>query len=195
MRFNTFVAVCLTTLVLAIPLIAGEQPRSAQQDTTAQQETGSNPWTERRIIGVVLSTVIPGSGQAYLGHTEKGAAFTLGTLASALIAGLSENNVVGRNERLEELRVQYQSATSYVGADTIWQKMVSTKGILDKDVKRRDLFVKIAIGLWVANIVDMAFFTDDRGEKPFGLLDTRRTTLALVPDPKNGINAQLTVKF
>ncbi|HAV22113.1 MAG TPA: hypothetical protein DCX46_01170 [Bacteroidetes bacterium] len=182
-------------LLSALPLRAMGNSLIAQEDSVAGATSNEGPWTERKILSVVLSTVIPGAGQTYLGHAEKGAAFTIGTLASALIAGLSENNIVGRNERLDELKIQYSAASNYVGADTLWSKMVSTKSILDKDVRRRDLFMKIAGLLWVANLVDIVLFTDDRGEKPFGVLETKRTTLAIVPNPKNGLNASLTIRF
>lgn len=181
--------------LLAFPAIAQEPPSPAATDSTTAEGASSKTWTERKVVSVILSTVIPGAGQTYLGHMEKGAAFTVATIASALMAGLSENNIVGRNERLDELKVQYSAATSYIGTDTVWSKMVSTKDILDKDIKRRDLFVKVAIGLWVANMVDIILFSDDRGEKPFGLLNTPGATFAIVPDPRNGLNAALTVRF
>jgi len=165
-------------------------------DSTAQRGFLGSPWSERRVVSTVLSALIPGSGQTYLGHTEKGAAFTLGTIACALVTGLSENNIVGRNERINELKAQYQIATNYVGADTIWTKMLSTKSLLDDNVKRRDLFLKMTVALWVANMVDIIFFSGDKGEKPFGLLETERgTSLAIVPDSRNGVNAVLTVRF
>lgn len=165
-------------------------------DSTAQNGFLFTPWPERRVVSTVLSVLIPGSGQTYLGYTEKGAAFTLGTIACALVTGLSENNIVGRNERINELKAQYQIATNYVGADTIWTKMVSTKTLLDDNVKRRDLFLKLTVALWVANIVDVIFFSGDKGEKPFGLRETDRgTSLAIVPDARNGFNAVLTIRF
>jgi len=165
-------------------------------DSTAQGGFLGSSWSERRVVSSVLSALIPGSGQTYLGHTQKGAAFTLGTIACALVTGLSENNIVGRNERINELKAQYQIATNYVGADTIWTKMVTTKSLLDGNVKRRDLFLKLTVALWVANMVDIIFFSDDKGEKPFGLRESERgTSLAIVPDSRNGINAVLTVRF
>jgi hypothetical protein len=131
-----------------------------------------------------------------LGYTEKGAAFTVATFGSALIAGLSENNVVGRNERLDELKAQYTIAPNYVTADQIWNKMVETKSILDREAQRRDLFLKIAVALWVANMIDVVFLTDDRGEKPFGVRPTEpRARLAVVPDAKNGLQTVLSVRF
>ncbi len=203
MRLKNFILLCFFMSIASVTFtkaggilsVAAEDSLQQRVDSTAQGISNRNTWTERKIIGVILSTIIPGSGQTYLGHTEKGAAFTISTIASALITGLSENNVIGRNERLDELKIQYGQSTSYVGADTIWTKMVSTKSILDKDIRRRDLFLKITAVLWVANLVDIIFFTDDAGEKTFGLLKTGTTTIALVPNYKNGVNALITVRF
>lgn len=185
------------TVMAQVPAAVPADSVSRQAiDSTAQSGFLGTPWPERRVVSTVLSALIPGSGQTYLGHTEKGAAFTLGTIACALVTGLSENNVVGRNERINELRAQYQIATNYVGADTIWTKMVSTKSLLDDNVKRRDLFLKLTVALWVANMVDVIFFSGDKGEKPFGMRETERgTSLAIVPDSRNGFNAVLTVRF
>lgn len=203
MRLKNFILFCFVAFAASISSARAGGALSAAADSLQQQRVDSvaqgmsnqNPWTERKTIGVILSTIIPGSGQTYLGHTEKGAAFTIGTIASALITGLSESNVIGRNERLDELKIQYGLSSSYVGADTIWSKMVSTKSILDKDIRRRDLFLKITAVLWVANLVDVIFFTDDAGEKTFGMLKTGTTTIALVPNYKNGVNALITVRF
>ena len=198
------VACLILTLFRPGPVLSQESSRNGQ-DTTRHQQPDSivnnaeerSVWTERKILGTVLSVLIPGSGQTYLGHTEKGAAFTLGTLACGLMTGLSENNIVGRNERINELKAQYQIATNYIGADSLWNKMVNTKSVLDDNIRRRDLFLKLTAAFWIANIVDVIFFSDDKGEKPFGLLQTGRngTTFALVPDPKNGINAVVRIQF
>lgn len=192
--------ILLTTLAgttTAQTVAAGPRDTTVRSsDSTSPGGFLGTPWPERRVVSTVLSVLIPGSGQTYLGHTEKGAAFTLGTIACALMAGLSENNVIGRNERITELRAQYQIATNYIGADSIWSKMVNTKELLDQNVKRRDLFLKLTVVFWVANVVDIVFFSGDKGEKPFGLSKTDHgTSLAIVPDLKNGVNAVLTVRF
>jgi TM2 domain-containing membrane protein YozV len=206
MRSRTPSALFALTLLIIVCTAASpaQNAKAGGQDTTRVQRTDpasdSAPqqtlWGDRRFIGTVLSVLIPGSGQTYLGHTEKGAAFTLGTLACGLVTALSENNTIGRNERLTELTAQYRIATNYIGSDTLWTKMVSTKSLLDQTVSRRNLFLKLTVAFWIANVVDMVFFTDDKGEKPFGSLQTgKQTTFALVPDPKNGVNAVLTIQF
>ena len=202
---DSLALLALTALIIVCTVASPAQnSKAGAQDTTQVQRADSAShsapeqtlWGNRRFIGTVLSVLIPGSGQTYLGHTEKGAAFTLGTLACGLVTTLSESNAIGRNERLTELTAQYRIATNYIGSDTLWTKMVSTKSLLDQTVSRRNLFLKLTVAFWVANIVDMVFFTDDKGEKPFGSLETgKRTTFALVPDAKNGVNAVLTIQF
>jgi hypothetical protein len=198
------VACCFLTMflpVLATSQIARDSlrgtPLQPRIDSTVQITAPARTWTDRKIVGTILSVLIPGSGQSYLGHTEKGAAFTLATLACGLVTGLSENNIIGRNERIIELKAQYRIATNWIGADSLWTKMLDTKTLLDDNVRRRDLFLKLTAALWIANIVDIVLFSDDKGEKPFGMLETGRkgAIFALVPDPKNGINAVLRVQF
>jgi hypothetical protein len=197
------VACCLLTVFVPM-FVLSQFARDSMRDTTHQARLDStvriappSTWTERKIVGTILSVLVPGSGQTYLGHTEKGAAFTLATLACGLVTGLSENNIIGRNERILELKAQYQIATDYIGADSLWGKMVDAKSLLNGDIKRRDLFLKLTVAFWIANVVDIVLFSDDKGEKPFGMLETGRkgTTFALVPDSKNGINAVLRVQF
>jgi TM2 domain-containing membrane protein YozV len=178
-----------TVLVVLVLLAYAGELRA--QDTTSTIE-----WTNRRITATVLSTLIPGSGQTYLGNPQKGALFTLASFGSALIAGLSENNVVGRNEHLEELKSNYAIVNNYVAADKIWNEIVETKSILDKEAKRRDIFLKIAIGLWIANVVDIVFFSRDLGERTFGQRQqAERPSVAIIPDPVKGIQAIVTIRF
>lgn len=204
-KFRALVVACCSVILFLPSPVTSQIARDSVYGTVRQYPTDSlvkitpqtSTWTDRKIVGTILSVLIPGSGQSYLGHTEKGAAFTLATLACGLVTGLSENNIIGRNERIIELKAQYQIATNYIGADSLWGKMVTTKSLLDDNVRRRDLFLKLTAAFWIANIVDIVLFSDDKGEKPFGMLETGRkgTTFALVPDPKNGVNAVLRVQF
>ena len=152
-------------------------------------------WSERRTVATILSAVIPGAGQSSLGHTTKGAVFTISFLATGMVAVLSEIDVIGRNERLDELKSQYAQSVSYVVADDFWRRLLQTKGIVDDEAKRRNLYYKVAAAVWVLNMVDMVFLTDDRGERTFGSLPIGNTTLAIVPDRRNGMNAVVNIVF
>lgn len=167
------------------------------QDSTTVSDA-STPWTSRKTVALILSTIIPGSGQSYLGNVEKGAAFTIGTLGTGLITLLFENNIIGRNERLAELSAQYDPAfaTRYDSSEQIWARMLDTKSILDDEVRLRNRYRTITLVLWIANIIDVVFFTNDMGEKTFGEVQLRdRTTLAVVPDRRNGVNALISIRF
>lgn len=188
----------LALIVSLSPPLLGQETQVT--DTTAHVASSDRPffeirWSERKLTGLVLSSIVPGSGQTYLGHQTKGALFTLGTLGSALVAGLSENNVIGRNERLDELKAQYATAIRYVDSDVLWRKMVETKEILDRNRRQRDRFVRIAAVLWVANVVDVLFFTDDEGEKTFGAAEHPPAILTIVPNLQNGVNAVICLRF
>jgi len=152
-------------------------------------------WTERKIIGVIFSTILPGTGQSYLGHSAKGALFTVGTFGGALVTGISENNVVGRNERLQEFFSQYKVSTSYQEANDLWDQVLATKDLLDKDKRRRDLFLRITVALWVANIVDVVLFTEDQGEKTFGAVESPQTSFGVAANAQNGLNFVMVVRF
>ncbi|MEN3038495.1 MAG: DUF5683 domain-containing protein [Candidatus Kryptonium sp.] len=119
--------------------------------------------SKRKLTALTYSTFIPGAGQFYLGHKIKGAFFTLTTFGSLITAVVSQNNLVGGNERLENLEIQYQSTMNWERAEQIWQEMLQVKANIDRDYKRRNLFLGITAGLWVVNIIDVLLFTPDKG--------------------------------
>ncbi len=126
--------------------------------------------SKRKLTALVYSTFIPGAGQFYLGHKFKGAIFTLSAFGSLVTTIVSHNNLVGGNERLENLEIQYQSTMNWEKAEQIWQEMLQVKSDIDKDYKRRNLFLGVTIGIWIANIIDVLFFTSDKGSRDiFGL--------------------------
>jgi len=187
----------MRTIILALLFTTLLVPAMGQfvQDTTAGQTSSAPYWSDRRVVATALSAVIPGAGQSYLGHQTKGAAFTIGFFGAALTAVLAENNVISRNERLNELDLQYAESRSFLDSDNYWTQMVQTKSIIDDEAKRRDTFIKVAAIIWVANIVDMFLFTDEKPLRTFGSAGSGQTTFALTPAPLNGFNASLTVHF
>jgi len=193
---------CFALLAIGASTLHGQQnPRLADTSVAATKvpDLTASPaegWTERKITAVIFSTIIPGAGQSYLGHGTKGALFTVGAFGGGLVMLLSENNIVGRNERLAELTGLYYQAIKYDTAQYVWQQMNETKKILDDDVKRRDIFRTLTIAFWALNMLDVILFTDDRGEKVFTSLHlNKQATFALVPDRRNGINAALEIRF
>ena len=170
---------------------------TAVQRSDAQQiDTTIFGWSSRKLTGVVLSTIIPGAGQSYLGHSEKGSILTIGFFASGLMTALSENNVIGRNERLDELASSYKISNTWVLSNEVWLQMLETKEIQDRDIKRRDLFLKITIGFWVASVVDVIVFSDDEGVASFS--DTIRPSIDVEKEPTTGetrVRAVLSYRF
>lgn len=166
-------------------------------DLTAQmRDTTIFGWSTRKARAVLLSTIIPGSGQSYLGHSTKGTVLTLGFFGSGLITVLAENNTIGRNERLTELAALYEQSVNWVEADALWNQMLETKDIQQKDVKRRDLFLKVTAAFWVASVVDALFFSEDLGEQAFGsAFKAPGATMGLSVDPDRGMVSTLTYRF
>jgi TM2 domain-containing membrane protein YozV len=175
-----------------------QAPDRSNADTTLSSTTSAqtSAWTSRKTTAIILSALVPGSGQSYLGHTTKGAAFTLATVGSAIITTLSSVNVTGRNERMQELSTQYALAQKFDSAAYYWNKILEVKSLADEDAKRRSTFAMITAAFWTLNIVDMIFFTDDFGEQSFGSVDLGRgTTVAVTPDRRNLLNARFIMKF
>ncbi len=150
-----------------IVLLLGHTFLLAQFENYQTEKITSDPIrdlkSKRKITALIYSTFIPGAGQFYLGHKLKGAIFTISAFGSLVTAIVSENNLVGGNERLENLEIQYQSTMNWEKADQIWQEMLQVKSDIDKDYKRRNLFIGITAGIWLANIIDVLFFTPDKG--------------------------------
>jgi TM2 domain-containing membrane protein YozV len=126
-------------------------------------QSTSQLFNQRKVTALVYSTFIPGAGQFYLGHKVKGVFFTLATFGSLVTTIVSQNNLVGGNERLENLELQYLNTMNWERADQLWQEMLQVKADIDKDYKRRNLFLGVTVGIWVANIIDVLFFTSDKG--------------------------------
>lgn len=179
----------LALIVVLLNLATGEL--SAQM-----RDTTIFGWSTRKARAVVLSTIIPGSGQSYLGHSTKGTILTLGFFGSGLITVLAENNTIGRNERLTELAALYGQSVNWELSDSYWKQMLETKDIQQKDVKRRDLFLKITAAFWVVSVVDAVFFSEDLGEQAFGsAFDPPGSTIGLSVDPQRGMVSTLTYRF
>jgi TM2 domain-containing membrane protein YozV len=126
-------------------------------------QSTSQLFNQRKVTALVYSTFIPGAGQFYLGHKVKGVFFTLATFGSLVTTIVSQNNLVGGNERLENLELQYLNTMNWERADQLWQEMLQVKADIGKDYERRNLFLGVTVGIWVANIIDVLFFTSDKG--------------------------------
>lgn len=128
-----------------------------------------NKFTTRKIRGIVLSTIIPGSGQSYLGNTIKGAAITIGFFGTGVYAIIAHNNMTGREDRIKVLTNEYNSKGSYADAEIVWRKIEAERILRDEDYKRRQIFTLTSLGIWLYNMIDIFFLTEDFGVDEFAL--------------------------
>ena len=124
-------------------------------------------FTTRKTKALVFSTFVPGSGQTYLGSELKGMGISLAFYGTALAAIIAHNNAQGREDRIKVLTQDYNTKGNYNDAEKVWQTIVGEKGNRDNDYDRRSIFSWLAVGVWVYNVFDVIFLTDDQGENEF----------------------------
>lgn len=174
--------IILISLVLSKELISGDnnhQPEQAKQknlyqlyqDLKLMDESGffDIEFTPRRTRALIYSSLVPGSGQTYLGEELKGMALSIAFYGSALYAIIAHNNALGREDRIKVLTQEYKSKGNYNEAEKVWQSILSEKSLRDDDYKRRSIFSWLAAGIWVYNVFDVLFLTGDEGEKEFSM--------------------------
>jgi TM2 domain-containing membrane protein YozV len=137
------------------------------------QEASSSPvpilpeWNTRRITGLAYSTFVPGSGQFYLGHKFKGSLITLSFFASFVTAVVSHNNFISNKERLDNLIFDYYGADRYSFAEELWIQIKEVHDEQRTNERKRAISSYITAGIWVINIIDYLFLTDDLGVTEF----------------------------
>ena len=171
----TIIAICL-----CLPGSAQEQQdrsgtahplQSLLQASTAMTKETPQPaeMNIRQIRAIVFSTLIPGSGQTYLGEQYKGIAFTLGFYGAGLMAVLSHNNFIGREDRITSLQNDYAAAGNFETANNLWNQIQFEKNNRDQDYKKRTVYSIVTLGILAANVVDIIWFSEDSGAKDFSL--------------------------
>jgi hypothetical protein len=123
--------------------------------------------TPRRVNALLLSLVVPGAGQTMLGEPYKGVGFTLAYFGSALTALISQNNFIARSERLDALEFQYATSTNWASSNIVYGQMKESYDLWKKDRDRRNVFLVVSAVIWIANIADLLYNTEDKGEKIF----------------------------
>lgn len=140
----------------------------------AAKELPSKPALElegRNLYAFAISFFIPGGGQTFLGHHLKGAAITLGFYGTAVASIIAHNNFTGREDRIEVLTQEYKKASDFDEANFIWNEIKTEENNRKYDNQRRKIFGFTAAAIWVYNIVDILFFSEDQGEDIFSLID------------------------
>ena len=138
-------------------------------DIKIQDEPGffDVDFTPRKTKALVLSFLVPGSGQTYLGDELKGMGISLAFYGTALSAIIAHNNAQGREDRIKVLTQDYNTKGNYNDAEKVWQTILGEKENRDNDYDRRSIFTWLAVGVWLYNIVDVIFLTGDQGENEF----------------------------
>lgn len=138
-------------------------------DFNKQEDAGffDVDFTRRKVNALIFSSIVPGSGQTYLGSELKGMGISLAFYSTALTAIVAHNNAKGREDRIKVLTQDYITKGNYEDAEEVWQTILSEKENRDNDYTRRSIFTWCAVGVWVYNIVDVIFLTDDQGEGGF----------------------------
>lgn len=163
----------LYVLLLAAFFVLPQQNLLAQQSLAYQaapsyeQPSGWLDFSDREVRAAWLSAVIPGAGQTFLGHDYKGAGLTLGFYGSLLTTILAQNNFHARQDRIQTLTNEYKGAGNYGLANYYWDQIQFEKGNRDNDVKRRNLFIAVTAALYIYNMVDILYLTEDKGGVSF----------------------------
>lgn len=138
----------------------------------------------RRMNALLLSVVVPGAGQTMLGDTYKGVGFTLACFGSALTALISHNNFVARGERLDALEFQYATSTNWASSSITYGEMKESHDLWKQDRNRRNVFLVVSAVIWVANIADLLYNTEDKGETIFSQNAANGTSPSLSAVPR-----------
>lgn len=165
-----------------------------KRDTSAPAAApavNAHEMTPRRVNALVLSVVVPGAGQTMLGDTYKGLGFTLAYFGSALTALISHNNFIARGERLDALEYQYSSSTNWTSSDVIYGQMKESYQQWKDDRRRRNIFIAVSAAIWIANIADLLYNTEDSGEKVFSHSVLKNGGYPQSPWPRGFAEAQL----
>ncbi|NWF87910.1 MAG: hypothetical protein HXY50_00445 [Ignavibacteriaceae bacterium] len=124
-------------------------------------------FTPRKVKALIFSSIVPGSGQTYLGSNLKGMGISLAFYGTALTAVIAHNNAQGREDRIKVLTQEYATKGNYSDAEEVWQTLLSEKENRDNDYTRRSIFTWCAVGVWLYNIVDVIFLTEEQSESDF----------------------------
>lgn len=148
-------------------------------------------FTPRKTRALIFSSLVPGSGQTYLGSQLKGMGISLAFYGTALSAIIAHNNALGREDRIKVLTQDYNTKGNYNDAEKVWQTILGEKTDRDHDYNRRSLFSWTAAAVWVFNIIDVIFLTDDEGENEFSLNNSIFDLNLIAHNDYNGIALKL----
>ena len=114
------------------------------------------PKSKRKTL--LMSTILPGSGQIYAGQKLKGYLWNIGTLGSVAIAVLSYSNFKNAKDQYLNDQSGYLENTNLSNMTNLRNTMLSSYNKMENSYNTYRLMTIVASSLWVLNVVDAVLF-------------------------------------
>lgn len=170
--------------------LALSQTQMLPDDTQPPQSTGDFS-SKRMRTALIMSVIVPGAGQTYLGHPTKGALLSFVALGSVVGAYVFQNDITSNNERMVDVEGKYLTALNYTDSDLQYQLLLTLRNQSVRYRTKRDILFGIAAAVWALNIADIVFYTPDYGKEEM-TMSSIRGRLNVVPIA-NGAGLQLSI--
>ena len=106
---------------------------------------------------LLLSAVIPGSGQLYHGYFGKGAAFLAGAAAAGALVFTQQAVFVEQRDEYDVRLEEYQQATTSEEIAAAREEVNSAFDAMKDAERSRNIFAGILGGVWIINLVEITF--------------------------------------
>ena len=165
----TFVVFCLIFNTVQ----AGERPqselRSALLDVQSQHSDSQSTTIRRDFssyryrTAVLMSVIVPGTGQTFLGYSTKGAALSLLAISGLVGGYVFQSDITSNNQRSVDVQGKYSATGNYTDSDAQYRILVTLRDQSKRYETRRNIFVGIAATAWALSIADILFYSEDLG--------------------------------
>lgn len=148
-------------------------------DNQPSQSTGDFS-SKRMRTALIMSVIVPGAGQTYLGHPTKGAILSFLALGSVVGGYVFQNDITSNNERMVDVEGKYLATGNYLDSDAHYQLLLTLRDQSVRYRTKRNIFFGVAAAAWALNIADIIFYTPDNGKEEM-TMSSIRGRLAVVP--------------
>lgn len=148
-------------------------------DNQPSQSTGDFS-SKRMRTALIMSVIVPGAGQTYLGHPTKGALLSFFALGSVVGAYVFQNDITSNNERMVDVEGKYLTATNYIDSDAQYRLLLTLRNQSVRYRTKRNIFLGVAAAVWALNVADIIFYTPDKGREEM-TMSSIRGRLDVVP--------------